>query len=109
VSAPDAAVIRRGVTAAREGVTAVAEPGDAIVAAWIGLEETADDSGTARGLSETPAEFTLRILQRRPGVAEPAVRLLRLYEGVRFGGRTASENDRAQAHAALVEIERGWR
>lgn len=107
--APDAAVIRRGLAAARADITTYAEPGDAIVAAWVGLEETAADSGTARGRSETPAEFTLRILLRRTGIDAPTRRLLRLYEGVRFAGRSASEQDRVAAREALIEIERGWR
>ncbi|SJN19111.1 transmembrane protein [Microbacterium esteraromaticum] len=108
-SAPDAPTMRRGIAAARTLIDTQADPGDAIVAAWVGLEETAADSGTARGRSETPAEFTLRILLRRPGLDEPAHRLLRLYEGVRFGGHSADEADRSAAVRALVEIEEGWR
>ncbi|MFD5215168.1 DUF4129 domain-containing protein [Microbacterium sp. NPDC058345] len=108
-SAPDAAVIRRGIAAARADISAHPDPGDAIIAAWVGLEETAADSGSARGRSETPAEFTLRILLRREGIDVPTRLLLRLYEGVRFAGRSASEQDRNAALAALTEIEGGWR
>lgn len=106
---PDVPLIRRGIAAARTAIQAPAEAGDAIVAAWVGLEETAADSGVGRGTSETPAEFALRMLLRRPAIEEPAQLLLALYEGVRFGGHVADEGDRAQAVRALALIEDGWR
>ncbi|MDQ0612510.1 hypothetical protein QF046_000151 [Microbacterium sp. W4I4] len=106
---PDAPTVRRGIAAARTAVDAHADPSDAIVAAWLGLEETAVDSGIGRALSETQVEFTLRMLLRRPGIEEPARDLLSLYEGVRFGGRVAGEHDRTAAARALALIEAGWR
>jgi len=106
---PDAPVVRRGIAAARTAVDAHADPTDAIVAAWLGLEETAADSGIGRALSETQVEFTLRMLLRRPGIEEPAGDLLRLYESVRFGGRIATETERTAAARALMLIEAGWR
>ena len=106
---PDAPTVRRGIAAAREAIEAHPAPSDAIIAAWVGLEETAADSGAGRGVSETPAEFTLRILLRRPGIEHPAQQLLAVYEGVRFGGRRGSEQDRALASRALALIEEGWR
>ncbi|HTN56593.1 MAG TPA: DUF4129 domain-containing protein [Microbacterium sp.] len=106
---PDAPAVRRGIAAARTAVDAHADPTDAIVAAWLGLEETAADSGLGRALSETQVEFTLRILLRRPGIEDPARDLLRLYESVRFGGRVAGERERAAAARALMLIEAGWR
>ncbi|MGB3374297.1 MAG: DUF4129 domain-containing protein [Microbacterium sp.] len=108
-SEPDAPAVRRGIAAARMAVDAHADPTDAIVAAWLGLEETAADSGIGRALSETQVEFTLRMLMRRPGIEEPARDLLRLYESVRFGGRIANESERAAAGRALMLIEAGWR
>lgn len=108
-SAPDAPAMLRGIAAARASISSHHEPSDAIVAAWIGLEETAVDSGVGRGRSETPAEFTLRVLLHRPRLEDPARRLLRLYESVRFGGRIADESMRADAARALSQIEEGWR
>jgi len=105
----DEPTIRRGIAAARATIITHAEAGDAIVAAWVGLEETAADSGVGRGKSETPAEFTLRILLRRPGIEQAARDLLALYEGVRFGGHAADEQMRAAAVHALDVIEEGWR
>ena len=106
---PDAPTMRRGIAAARATIDLPTDPGDAIIAAWVGLEETAVDSGVGRGRSETPAEFTLRILLHRPGIDTPAHRLLRLYEGVRFGGHRADAGMREEAARALAEIEEGWR
>ncbi|WP_309066302.1 DUF4129 domain-containing protein [Microbacterium sp.] len=108
-SAPSAPVIRRGIAAARAVVQGRADPADAIIAAWVGLEETASDSGIPRGTSETPSEFTVRILLRRPGIDAATHTLLGLYESVRFGSKKASEDDRAEAARALAEIEEGWR
>jgi len=106
---PDAPAVRRGIAAARDAITRRTDPGDAIIAAWLGLEEAAADAGAGRGISETPAEFTLRILRQRSGIDTPTNRLLRLYEGVRFGGHAASESDRTAAADALSAIEDVWR
>lgn len=106
---PDAPTVRRGIQVARAAISGHPDPTDAIVAAWIGLEQTATDSGVGRGSSETPAEFTLRILLHRPGIDESAGELLRLYESVRFGSHAADETMRAQAAHALAEIEERWR
>lgn len=108
-SEPDAPAVRRGIAAARTAVHAHADATDAIVAAWLGMEEAAADSGIGRALSETQVEFTLRMLLRRPGIEQPARDLLRLYEGVRFGGDVASERERTAAARALALIEEGWR
>ncbi|MGB3731206.1 DUF4129 domain-containing protein [Microbacterium sp.] len=106
---PDAPAVRRGIAAARDAITRRIDPGEAIIAAWLGLEETASDAGAGRGTSETPAEFTLRILRHRQGIDGPTNRLLRLYEGVRFGRHAASESDRTAAADALAAIEDVWR
>ena len=117
VTAPDesgesdaaAPAIRRGIDGALRSIDERAEPGDAIVAAWVGLEESAADAGLTRGRSETPAEFALRIITRRAGITDAATTLLQLYERVRFGGYAAAEGDRDCARAALKTIETGWR
>lgn len=106
VSAP---VIRRGIDGALRLIDERPLPTDAIVAAWVGLEESAADAGIARGVSETPAEFALRIITRRAGISDAASELLRLYERVRFGGHSADEIDRDTARGALKVIEEAWR
>ncbi|MGO2747472.1 DUF4129 domain-containing protein [Microbacterium sp.] len=104
-----APAIRRGIEGALRSIDDRVAPTDAIIAAWVGLEESAADAGLSRGLSETPSEFAVRIITRRAGITEAARDLLRLYERVRFGGYVAEETDRAAARAALRLIEEGWR
>ncbi|GAA1524359.1 hypothetical protein HD600_000043 [Microbacterium ginsengiterrae] len=104
-----APVIRRGIAGALRIIDERADPHDAIIAAWVGLEESAADAGLVRGRSETPAEFTLRIITRREGITDAATSLLRLYEQIRFGGHASGEDDRAAARSALRMIEEGWR
>ncbi|GGF33027.1 hypothetical protein GCM10010922_05130 [Microbacterium sorbitolivorans] len=108
---PEAAApeIRRGIAFARRVIDQHAAPSDAIVAAWVGLEQSASDAGLVRGTAETPAEFALRIITHREAIAGDARELLRLYERVRFAGRVATEDDRAAARRALEAIEEGWR
>lgn len=108
-AAIDAPVMRRGISGALASFNEEAVASDAIVAAWVGLEETARDAGIVRGRSETPAEFTLRLIIRTEAIREPAEALLRAYEKVRFGGGVATEADRHAARAALHAIEEGWK
>lgn len=106
---PDAAVIQRGIAAALRRIDERAEAGDAIIAAWVGVEEAAADSGVVRGVSETPGEFAVRIIARRSAIDDDARRLLALYERVRFGGYLATEADRTDARHLLERIEGTWR
>lgn len=108
---PDVAApaIQRGIQGALRSIDERPIATDAIIAAWVGLEESATDAGLTRGVSETPSEFALRIITRRSGISDAARDLLRLYERVRFGGYVAEEHDRDAARTALQRIEEGWR
>lgn len=106
---PDAVVIRRGIAEAIRTMADITDPGDAIIAAWVGLEQTAADSGVTRAPSETPREFTLRIIARRAATQQDVTELVDLYERVRFGGHTASHEDRVQARTLLGRLEEEWR
>lgn len=106
---PDEATIRRGIAEALRTLGGRPQPGDSIVAAWVGLEESAADAGAGRAVSETPSEFTVRIIGRRAGITDDVVTLLDLYERVRFGGHDADEDDRARAAECLRGIQEGWR
>ncbi|UGS27147.1 DUF4129 domain-containing protein [Microbacterium resistens] len=107
--AADAPVVRAGIAGALDAITAIGRPHDAIVAAWVGLEQTAARAGQSRGASETAGELAVRILSRHRASAAEVTALLRLYEDVRFGGATASERDRAEAARLLRRIEEAWR
>ncbi len=104
-----APAVRQGIVEALTRIDRHADPSDAIVAAWVGLEESASGAGIVRGVSETPAEFTVRVVARTDSVATEARTLLALYERVRFGGVRATEVERATARSALDVIEREWR
>lgn len=101
----DAAVVRTGIGDALHDIEEHPDPGDAIIAAWMGLELSAERAGFVRAVAETPAEFTRRIIVRAAGAAADVDSLLRLYERVRFGGYAADENDRIRAREALRRIQ----
>ena len=57
---------------------------DAVIACWVALEEAAASAGVARDPSETPAEFTVRVLGVG-GISEPQLnRLGELYREARY-------------------------
>lgn len=106
---PDAPVLRRGFEHALHVLDSSREPGDAIVEAWMGLEEAAADSGVRRAPAQTPTEFTSRILTRSADVERPVHRLLELYLRVRFGDHPATPADVTEARTCLEELSESWR
>lgn len=105
---PEPPVLRRGVEEALRLLDREREPGDAVMKAWLGLQQTAEDSGIVRGSAETPTEFTARIM-RRVFADDRAIRsLLALYLRVRFGDHPVSAADVAQAREALAGLARTW-
>lgn len=107
--AVDAGTIRDAAADAQDVIATHRDPGDAIIAAWVSLEEASARAGRGRAGSETPGEFTIRILSRRPGLEADLRTLLGLYESVRFGGSPADEGARGEARRCLTAIEEGWR
>jgi hypothetical protein len=77
---------------------------DAVIACWVALEEAAASAGVAREPSETPAEFTVRVLGVG-GISEPELlRLAQLYREARYSTHGSSEEARAEARAALLRL-----
>lgn len=103
-----APVMRRGIARALQILDEQREPSDAVVEAWLGLEETAADAGAGREPAETPAEYTARIVQRFDTDNAAAQALLRLYQDVRFGGRTADAASVAAARDCLLRLQASW-
>lgn len=100
--------LRRGIGRALEVLSARRDPSDAVTAAWLGLQESAEDAGFRRGSAETPTEFTTRIL-RQLDVDERALGTLRrCYLAVRFGGTPATDADVAAVRAALRTLDAQW-
>ena len=105
VAAP---AVRRGIARALEILDEDRPPDDAIVAAWLGLEDTARQAGARRAPSETPAEYAARIIRRFETNRSATDILLRLYEDVRFGGRHADAGSVRTARECLVHLQRSW-
>jgi hypothetical protein len=105
---PDTPALRSGIELALQLLDAQREPGDAIVRAWLGLQETAEESGIVRRLAETPTEFTTRILSRAFDDDRAIRTLLRLYLRTRFGDHPVTIDDVSAVRAALQELVRTW-
>jgi hypothetical protein len=77
---------------------------DAVIACWVALEDAAASAGVARAESETPAEFTVRVLGVG-GISEPELlRLAQLYREARYSTHGSTEEARNQARAALIRL-----
>jgi len=93
----------RAVTDAQELLArAGGRPGDAVIQAWLILEQATEDG---RAPHETPTEFTVAMLEREAADPEALRRLLVLYQRARFGpaGET-TDDDVDSARAALDRI-----
>jgi hypothetical protein len=107
--APNAPALRRGFDLALHVLDTEREPRDAIVKAWIGLQDAAEDSGIHRSPAETPTEFTSRILGRVAADERAITTLLGLYLGVRFGDHPVTPADLARARLSLESLAASWR
>lgn len=84
------------------------EPADAVVRAWLGLQETAEESGIVRRASETPTEFTSRIISGAFADDSAVRTLLRLYLRTRFGDHPVTEQDVSEVREALRKLVSSW-
>ena len=102
-------MLRSGIELALQVLDEQREPADAIVRAWLGLQETAEESGIVRQPAETPTEFTVADPERAPSPTTGRLRtLLRLYLRTRFGDHPVTGEDVAAVRAALQELVRTW-
>lgn len=109
VDAVAAPVVRRGIERALQILDdETRPPRDAVVAAWLGLEETAVLAGARRGPAETPTEYAGRIIRRFDADGAAAAELVLLYQDVRFGARDVDRAAVARARGALVRLQRSW-
>ncbi|MBE1874914.1 DUF4129 domain-containing protein [Myceligenerans pegani] len=81
-------------------------PRDAVVAAWVALEDAAAAHGTERDPADTPTEFTAALLAATPAPAADIRTLRALYQRARFTTRPVTDDDVAAARAALAGIAR---
>ena len=78
-------------------------PSDAVVAAWLNLEEAAASSGAPRQDHETPTEFTGALLTRYEVDAAAATTLRGLYQRARFGAPDQVTAEDAETAAEAME------
>jgi hypothetical protein len=80
-------------------------PSDAVIAAWVQLEEAAAAGGTGRAPHQTPSEFTETVLYQHNADAEALKDLRKLYHRARFGKpETVTPEDVTAARTALERI-----
>lgn len=104
----DAPTVLRGIAAALVALDEHREPSDAVVQAWLGLQQAAEDAGFARSAAETPTEFTGRVLSRTGADRVALGTLLRLYLRARFGDGAITAEDATDARQALRALETSW-
>lgn len=106
---PDAAVaaLREGVRAAARALDEDVPPGDAVISAWVRVEEGAAATGVVRDRAQTATEFTLDVLDAT--AADPAAtrELLGLYLAARFGAHPVAAADVHRARELLEVVARG--
>ncbi|GAB3387650.1 hypothetical protein GCM10027568_07600 [Humibacter soli] len=105
---PAAPVVAEGIERAIQLLDETREPHDAIVKAWLGLQDAAAGSGVRRHPSETPTEYTARIVTRFGADRDAADTLLSLYQGVRFGSHPVDEETVAVARSCLTRLRESW-
>lgn len=78
-------------------------PGDAVIAAWLRLEEAAAEHGTLRLAHQTPTEFTAEVLAGHGEIEDALDELRRLYHRARFARAEAIGPAEAEAAGAALE------
>ena len=104
---PDLPALREGVEGADAHLRAQVPPADAVIAAWVALEEGAAGSGIVRDPASTPTEFTVTVLDRAPVDPAATRTLLALYLRARFGEEAMTAADVAAATAAVRTLAAG--
>lgn len=80
------------------------DPREAVIRAYVGLEQTLSQHGLARRPSEAPLEYLARWTRAVRVSRPPAETLTRLYERARFGHHVVDESTRRQAVAAFLTL-----
>ena len=80
-------------------------PGEGVVACWVQLERAAADAGTHRAAPDTASELVGRLIDRHPVSSAPLLRLADLYREARYSRHELPESARAEARAALEQLQ----
>jgi len=92
------------VTEALRRLDAAPTTTDAVIQAWLALEEAAGRHGLGRDPASTPTEFTVSLLDRSAIPPADTVGLKQLYLRARFSDQPTSRADVADARAWLEHI-----
>lgn len=103
-TAVDLPELQDAVTRAMTHLEGHSRPRDAVVAAWVALEDAAARAGTHRDRAQTPTEFAGTVLAATPAPPTAVARLRTLYQRARFTDRPIDRTAVDAARAALTEI-----
>ena len=103
-----APAVQEGLGAAQHLLDTVTDPTDAVLAAWVALEQAAERSGHPRRPSDTPTEFTVDVLTATPADRSAVTTLLGLYLRARFSGGGVGSDAVAEARRCLDALARSW-
>lgn len=92
---------------AREGEQALARgtPGNAVIAAWVALEDAVRSVGVRDDDSRTAAELVTVVLRSYSVDRAPLDTLAALYREARFSTHPIAEEQRTSAREALVQVQ----
>ncbi|MBO3086125.1 DUF4129 domain-containing protein [Cellulomonas fengjieae] len=96
--------LREGVRRAAQVLDDDVPPGDAVIAAWVALEASAERSGLVRDRAQTATEFTVEVLGTTPADPGATRDLLQLYLAARYSEHVLTDDDVARARASLAAI-----
>lgn len=100
----DVAELATAVERAEATLSRFAEPGDAVIAAWVVLEDEAGRQGVGRTPAQTPTEFTSALLAHTAAPDDAVATLRGLYQRARFTAHPVSAEDVRLARATLGRI-----
>lgn len=105
---PDAPAVQEGVRQAQQLLESVVDPTDAVLAAWVALEDAAARSGVPRRPADTPTELTSRVLAATEADAVAVTTLLGLYHRARFSAGGVGPDAVGEARRCLADLARSW-
>ena len=103
-----ARALRRGFQTAEQLLDTVTDPDDAVLRAWVALEEAAAQTGLPRLPSATPTEFTVEVIVATEADIDAVHELLGLYHRARFSRGGLGAADLENARSCLRALGRSW-
>jgi hypothetical protein len=99
--------LREGVRRAAQVLEDEVPPGDAVIAAWVALEASAERSGLVRDRAQTATEFTVEVLDATRADPGATRTLLDLYLAARYSDHvlTARDVDAARSSLAAIAVD----